>query len=147
MGIMEHITASQASSTASKRYEKIVYKHHARCLDVVHNNRCYDKTVFIRPSSYSGMFPDARGDDLFPDTFLPCHNYDQLLIRSIQANLVHVKCYRLTDETCNGYFPTIMVLLQHKMKVLLRIRLYIVLSRIILLTHDTRKIIVKLAYP
>ena len=76
MGIMEHITASQASSTASKRYQKLVYKHHARCLDVVHNNRCYDKTVFIRPSSYSGMFPDARGDDLFPDTFLPCHNYD-----------------------------------------------------------------------
>jgi hypothetical protein len=98
MGIIEHITASQASSTASARYQNLIYKHHKRCLDVVHNNQCYDKTVFIRPSSYSGMFTDAHGSDLFPDPFL--HNHDQLLTRSIQANLVHVKCYRVPDVSC-----------------------------------------------
>ena len=147
MGIMEHITASQASSTASARYQNLMYTHHKRCLDVVHNNQCYDKTVFIRPSSYSGMFTDAHGYDLFPDPFIPCHNYDQLLMRSIKANLVHAKCYRFPDETCKAYFPTIIELLQHKMKALLRIRLYIMLCQIIFLTHDTRKIIVILAYP
>ena len=109
MGIMEHITASQASSTASTRYQNMVYKHHARCLDAVSNNRCCDKIVFMRPSSYSGMFTDAHGYDLFSDRFLPCHNYDQLLIRSIQANLVHVKCCRPPNGACKDYLSTFLL--------------------------------------
>jgi len=147
MGIMEHITASQASSTASSAYQKRVHDHHKRCLDVVHNG-CYDKTVTILPSSFCGMHTDAQGDEMFPDPFLPCYNHDQLLIRSIESKLVHVQHYRPPDPTCGDYFTVHCIILAFKLelKVQLRVRLYIVLSQIIL-AHDTRKIIVMKAYP
>ena len=96
------------------------------------------------------MFTDAHGSDLPLDPFL--HNHDQLLTRSIQANLVHVKCYRALDVSCILYFSAMIALYHHEMKVhemgvLLRFRLLIILRQIILLPYATLRIIVMLAYP
>ena len=145
MGIMEHITASQASSTASLAYQKRVHDHHKRCLDSVQKG-CCDKTMTIMPSSFCGMHRDAQGDEMFPDPFLSCPS--QLLIRSIENQLVHVQHYRPPDPTCDDYFSVHCIILafKHELKVQLRVRLHIVLSQIIL-AHDIRKIIVMKAYP
>ena len=107
---------------------------------------CCDKTVTIMPSSFCGMHRDAQGDEMFPDPFLSCPS--QLLIRSIENQLVHVQHYRPPDPTCDDYFTVHCIILafKHELKVQLRVRLHIVLSQIIL-AHDIRKIIVMKAYP
>ena len=115
MGISEQISAAQHAQSSSATNQRKVFKHHARCIDVLDGTEIPDRTVTIKPSSFLGRYTDPYGNELFPDPTAAGANPADILCSSINRLTVHIKHERCPDHSVSELFPSME--LQYQLRV------------------------------
>jgi hypothetical protein len=115
MGISEHISAAQHAQSSSATNQRKVFKHHARCIDVLDGTEKPDRTVTIKPSNFLGRYTDQYGSELFPDPTAAGANPADILRSSIDRLTVHIKHERCPDPSVKEFFPSME--LQYQLRV------------------------------
>jgi hypothetical protein len=107
MGISEHLAAVQHGQSSSSTNQRKVFKHHARCLDVLDGTDQPDRTVTIRPSSFLGRYTNIDGSEWFPDPTAAGANPAAILRSAMLRLALHTKHERGPDPSASQFFPTI----------------------------------------
>ena len=115
MGISEHLAAAQHGQSSSSTNQRKVFKHHARCLDVLDGIDQPDHIVTIRPSSFLGRYTNIDGSELFPDPTAAGADPAAILRGAVERLTLHTKHERCPDPSVTTYFPTIQLHYQLRM--------------------------------
>ena len=103
MGISEHLAAAQHGQSSSATNQRKVFKHHARCLDVLDGTDQPDRTVTIRPSSFLGRYTNIDGSELFPDPTAAGANPAAILRSAMLRLTLHTKHERCPDPSVKSF--------------------------------------------